>query len=215
MYRGVSLFDLDQTLLKENSSYLFGAYLYKNKVFPLSSMLYYVSCYTLHKIGKLSLQDLHGRIFKSLFYGKTASDFFKFASIFVNEKFDTLLYGPAIQRLYEAKRNGHFTAVLSSSPDFLVKIFAEKLNVDHWLATEYGIDHAGHFCKLSEVVQGDVKLNYVVDLSRRLNIPLSEFASYSDSYLDLPFLEGVGNPVGVNPDNKLRAICEQKAWEII
>lgn len=213
--RKVSLFDLDQTLLKENGSYQFGAYLYKHNVFPLSSMLYYVGCYSLHRVGKLSMQGLHEKIFSSLFRNKPSSLFKELAAAFIKEKFDEMLYLPAVQRLNNAKREGHYTGILSSSPDFLVQLMAERFEVDEWAATSFITNKNDDFVSISEIMHGDLKSRYLHTLSERLEIPLSDFIAYSDSHLDIPFLEAAGTAVGVNPDNKLRAICKKNQWEII
>lgn len=213
--RKVSLFDLDQTLLKENGSCEFGTYLFKHHVFPLSSMLYYVGCYAFHKVGKLSMQSLHKKIFSSLFRGKPADPFKQLAASFIKEKFDDMLYLPAVQRLNNAKREGHYTGILSSSPDFLVQLMATHFEVDEWAATFYITDKNDNFVKVSEIMCGDAKSRYLYSLSEKLEIPTSDFTAYSDSYLDLPFLEAAGTAVGVNPDNKLRAICKKNQWEII
>lgn len=39
--------------------------------------------------------------------------------------------------------------------------------------------------------------------------------AYGDSISDLPVLELVGNPVAVNPENRLKTVAEQRNWEII
>ncbi len=179
-------------------------------------MLYYIACYSLHKFNILSLQNLHKLIFNSLFLGKMSSALAAHASRFVDEQFSTkLLYEPAIQILENARKEGHFIAVLSSSPDFLVKLFAGRFKADAWLATSYYQDQHGCFDSISGVIDGEAKQLYAKQLSQKLGIPESEFNAYSDSYIDLPLLEAVGGPVGVNPDYKLRTVCKKKEWKII
>ena len=39
--------------------------------------------------------------------------------------------------------------------------------------------------------------------------------AYGDSFSDLPVLELVGNPVAVNPEEKLRSVAKARNWEII
>lgn len=214
-FRGASLFDLDQTLLTENSSYRFGSYLYKHKCFPLSSMLYFVGCYSLHKVGKLSLHDLHEKIFQTLFKGRSLAHFQKLSTDFINESFDSMIYEPALKRLHEAKRMGHFTAILSSSPSFLVKHFAERFGVNEWAGTNYSLDNEQKLSGIIEVLDGAGKARYLNDLSERYQIPKAEISAYSDSFLDMPLLEAAGTAIGVNPDNKLRAMCEKYQWDII
>jgi HAD superfamily hydrolase (TIGR01490 family) len=208
-YTEASLFDLDQTLLTENSSYAFGTYLYKKKAISLPSMLYCVGCYGLHKVGQLSLHDVHKKIFKSLFLNRSQDYFTELDTI------DKMICSPAIQRLQDAQRQGHFTAILSSSPSFLVKLLAEHFGVCECLATEYKLDKEGRFISIEKVLDGEGKAQFLQNLSKRKTIPLEKIAAYTDSFLDLPLLMQVGKAVGVNPDNKLHAICVKKGWEII
>jgi len=213
--RKVSLFDLDQTLLKDNGSFQFGIYLYKHKAFSFASMLYYVICYALHKLNCMPMQRLHEKIFGSLFKGKSSSTFNQLAKEFLDQQFDSMCYPPAIQKLQEAKKSGHFTVILSSSPDFLVKLIANRLNVDAWAATSFLVDNNDNFWKISNVMHGECKSRYMHSLSKKLAISIGNFIAYSDSYLDLPFLKAAGRAVGVNPDKKLKSICKKNQWEII
>lgn len=215
LYRKVSLFDLDHTLFKENGSYQFGIYLYRQKIFSFPSVLYYAGCYALHKIGCLSMHNLHERIFNSLFLNKSARQFMQLAEAFLKEKFNSMLYSPAVQKLEEAKRAGHFTAIFSSSPDFLVSLIARRFNVHEWVATSFLQDENNNFSELCEVMEGNVKTHYLHVLSQKLDILPGDFTAYSDSYCDLPFLEAAGTAVGVNPDKKLREICKKNQWQII
>lgn len=211
----MSLFDLDHTLLNKNSSFQFGIYLYRQKVLPLSSVLYYVSCYSFHKLSFLSLQKLHRKIFSRLFLGKSSSKFIQLAEAFVKEKFESMLYFPAVRELEEAKKSGHFTAIFSSSPDFLVSLIARRFKVHEWVATRLHKDDKGHFSTLSEVVEGKLKSHYLRSLSQKLNIQPKDFTAYSDSYHDLPFLNAAGIAIGVNPDRRLKQICKKNQWQII
>jgi phosphoserine phosphatase len=38
---------------------------------------------------------------------------------------------------------------------------------------------------------------------------------YSDSINDLPLLEKVAHPVATNPDERLRAIAQERGWRIL
>jgi phosphoserine phosphatase len=38
---------------------------------------------------------------------------------------------------------------------------------------------------------------------------------YSDSLNDLPLLEQVDHPVATNPDDRLRALAQQRGWRIL
>jgi HAD superfamily hydrolase (TIGR01490 family) len=214
-YTEASLFDLDQTLLSENSSYSFGSYLYEKKVISLASMLYCVGCYSLLKVGKLSLYGVHEKIFKTLFLGHSQDLLKQLAADFVADNLSRMLYLPAIHRLEESQRRGHFTAILSSSPSFLVGLIAKQFGIHEYKATEYETDQDGIFVSVGKVLDGEGKASYLQGFYDRVHIEPINVTAYTDSFLDMPLLIQVGTAVGVNPDNKLRAVCIKNGWEII
>ncbi|MFI5343513.1 MAG: HAD family hydrolase [Chlamydiales bacterium] len=211
----ISVFDLDHTLLKVNSSYQFGLYLYRNKILSAASLLLCLSHYACHKWFGLSLEKLHGHVFNAFFRGRSLCEIQQWAHDFIQRELDLLIYAPAIQRLHLARQQGDYTVILSSSPDFLVGPIAHHFEVSDWRATQYTEDSEGKLASLSHIVEGKDKARYVKALANRLGIALSSVTVYSDSYLDLPVLEIAGKAVGVSPDKSLKKVCQANEWEIL
>ncbi|MCE5316996.1 MAG: HAD-IB family hydrolase [Parachlamydia sp.] len=215
MPRPISLFDLDHTLLTENSSYQFGLFRYHLKDISRISLVYAVGCYGLHKAGLLSMHNLHHRIFQALLLGAAFNAIEEKAERFVREHLSKMLYRPAFQRLQEAQSRGHHTVILSSSPDFLITPIARYFQVDEWAATPYHIDSQNRFSAVGPVLCGEGKKNYLERLLQQDHFAREEVFAYSDSHLDLPLLQAAGHPVAVNPDRRLRLISQHQGWEII
>lgn len=211
----ISAFDLDYTLLSCNGSFSFGKYLYAHKQFSLLNMLYLVSCYARHTIGMTSIQQLHELNFDYLFKGREKHLFESFANRFITEHLNDLIYQPAFKAIQQANQNGHFIIILSSSPDFLVKRIAAKLGVFTAEATVYHTDSNGCFSTLGEIMDGSKKAEILTMHANRLEVSKENLYAYSDSYLDLPFLEASGNPIAVQPSRKLRQISLIKKWTIL
>lgn len=213
-----SFFDLDHTLLKVNSSYSFGKFLYHHGVMSTFQLLQLVPAYFLHKAGIFSLSYLHHITFKKFFMGLPRPFFKKLVDLFLNENFEKMLYLPAFERLNDAKQSGHFVAILSNSPDFLVEGFAKKLDVPYFESSVYGIDKAHRFSHIKHLMQGSDKAACVARAIKTFELSNDNISIYSDSILDLAFLlcsGKKGKKVGVNPDKKLRALCQKNNWEII
>lgn len=209
-----SLFDLDHTLLKGNGSYHFGSYLYEQSKISRVKLPFLLGSYGLHKASLLSIPQMQQMIFSLLFKGKASQEFENLAGKFVAQFFDRLVNPLIFDRLKAAQREGQFTALLSSSPDFLVRIFAERFQVDVCFATTYAQDEIGCFSTVSRMMLGEDKAAFVGELIEQ-GIARDSMTAYSDSVHDLVFLRAVGNPVGVNPDRKLRRICLQNRWAIV
>lgn len=211
----ISLFDLDHTLLSTSCSFSFGAYLYKKGLFSTLTMLKLVGIYSLQRAGFLSLVGVHSQIFKRLFLGKKANLFKQHLQSFIEEEVPSILYPPAIEKLQEAKKNQHFIAILSNSPDFIVHAVALYLGIPDFKATTYAIDEEEKFSSISCFFQGVDKAGYLKNILKRFNLEKINVTAYSDSVLDLPFLQEAGFAVAVNPDRKLKKIATRKHWEII
>lgn len=213
--RSISAFDLDHTLLSGNSSFLFGKYLCKQKYLSRKNLYYIFFCYFLYYIGILSIKNLHKNAFRYLFNEKSASEVKGWVDEFLAKYLKGNLYSPALNRLEQAQIEGHYTVILSSSPDFLVGPIAQRLGVSHWQATQYGVDKDGQFCHIAKLMLGEDKAQFLKNLSEKRGCHRHDLTVYSDSYLDMPALLTAGMAVGVNPDRKLRAICRERQWPII
>lgn len=214
MYSALSVFDLDHTLLTVNSSFRFGVHLYQKSLMSKWTFCRCLFYYTRHKWLGLSLHQLHQNIFRLLFKGRTQKSVEEEVGEFLKASLPEFFYAPALHRLEEARRQGQFIVILSSSPDFLVGPIARQLNVQEYKSTVYEVNAEGSFDHV-DVFQGIDKADYVRDLQGRLNVSTECITVYSDSYLDLPVLKLAGKAIGVIPDHDLRRICNLNGWEII
>lgn len=213
-YSHVSFFDLDHTLLTCNSSYCYGSYLSRNGLIPFANRISLIWKYALHKLGGVSIEAMHHISFDMLFHNHESQRFLQLAALFLDESFSKMVNQPVMQRLTSAKKNTHFTVLLSSSPHFLVQSFADRFEIDMCHGTKYVLD-AGRWTTIEQIINGNTKSAIVKDVCAFLEIPLENTTGYSDSHLDLPFLETVGTAVAVNPTTRLKKISQKRNWEII
>lgn len=211
----LSVFDLDHTLLKVNSSFKFGQYLYQKNVISTSEIFFSLLHYTRHKWLGLSIIDVHQKIFQQIFKGKSKREIERHTQDFIHAYLEEMFYKPALQKLLDAQIQGHYIVLLSSSPDFLVHPIAHQLNISDCQATKYTCDEQENFCSVSRVIDGFNKAEYVQLLAQKFQIPTTSITVYSDSYLDLPVLKMAGKAIGVVPDRHLRRVCIKHGWEII
>ncbi len=163
----------------------------------------------------MSLADLHHSAFEKLLRGRPLELLEEYMDKFVSETVNGSLYIPAFARLKRAQQLGHYTMILSNSPSFLVKRFAKALGVNAYYATEYSLDEEKRFDKIKKILEGKDKARHILNIAKKLGVFLDGITTYSDSVLDLEFLQVAGNPIAVNPDKKLRAISVKNRWSII
>lgn len=211
----ISAFDLDHTLLTVNCSYSFGKFLFSQGRLSLPKMLYLVSCYAAHAAGMISVAALHQLNFDVLFKGRAASEYERLVGLFLDEYLQTLIYHPAFKVFSDANESGHHTAILSSSPDFLVRPIAHRFNAAHVSSTKYLVGESGLFCELGPIMSGEEKASVLREIANQLRVSQENIYAYSDSHLDLPFMEAAGHAVAVRPNRQLRKISTSRGWTIL
>ncbi len=163
----------------------------------------------------MTLSELHQSVFEKLLLGKPLEALEKYVEKFVSQHIHNSLYIPAFIRLKRAQQLGHYTMILSNAPSFIVEKFAYILGVDAFHATEYDVDENRRFNKIRRILEGKDKAQYIRAMAKKFGTFIDQITTYSDSVLDLEFLQSAGNPIAVNPDKKLRAISVKNQWSII
>jgi HAD superfamily hydrolase (TIGR01490 family) len=132
---------------------------------------------------------------------------------FMSEKVTPIMLPKATELLHRHRDAGDYLLIITATNSFVTAPIAEKLGVDHILATEpelidgrYTGEVAGTPC----FQQGKVtRLNeWLADTGHNL----ADSWFYSDSHNDMPLLEMVTHPVAVDADETLAAHAEAKGW---
>ena len=163
----------------------------------------------------LSPSKLHEAVFSKFLRNLQLETLAQHATGFWQNLLPASFYFPATSLLEESRFSGHYTLLISSSPEFLVAPIAKQLKVDEYKASCYALDGEGKMLSISLNVDGQYKLDYTFEVAKRLGISPNEIAAFTDSIWDLPLLEQVGHPIAVNPDKKLRKISKKMGWKII
>lgn len=213
--RSISLFDLDHTLFKVNSSFRFGIHLYKRKLLSSKKMLFLMGCYGLHRLGMMDPSTLNQNAARTFFIGQSLPFLDKIVLEFLAEEFSVMLNLLVVQCLLDAKARGDYIVILSSSPDFIVRRVAEKFGVDEWAATQYSISKDKIITGIANTMEGRDKAEFVIRSIEKYGMSKKNVFGYTDSHLDTPFLEAVGVPIAVNPDKILKRTCRKRGWQCL
>ncbi|MCH9612605.1 MAG: putative phosphatase [Chlamydiia bacterium] len=214
-YDTVSVFDLDHTILRTNASKLLFLLLHEKDDFPVPSHMTSLYYYMRHKFFGMELPTVHSIVFEKFLRNRSYRIIEKYIPEFIEEWVIREIYFPVYSKLQEAIQMGHYTAIYSNAPNFVVRPIAEYLGVHEWMGSNYEIDDEGNFTHISSFCLGEDKARRLESLMAELNIPKERIYTYSDSILDKEFLEASGNPVGVRPDAKLKALCEKNQWTMM
>jgi len=202
---------LDRTLCRVNTSFRFGCFLLPRGYLSWK-LPYLMSAYAFHKAGIRSTASLHQLACSHFFYKKSISSVKIDAETFLNLHLENMLNQKVVSWFQQAKMNGHYTILLSSSPHFLVKKIASRLGFHQSAGTQYRMMNEVYIDGIAVLMEGEKKASYLLKLMRDMSINKEQVIVYSDSYLDLPLLEVAGHPIPVNPDRKLRHYAAKKNW---
>lgn len=209
------IFDLDHTLISTNTSYCYLKTLYQRGALSISVLLRAALLKCRFYATSMTLEKLHHVVFDRMLRGFSLEALENHIDVLIEKLLPGSLYLPAYQELTAAQQRGDYTALLSSSPDFLVRRFASYLGIDAWEGTAYGVDKERRLCKIAKLMVGTTKKGSLLRLQERLGIPKQQVVVYTDSHDDIPLLMEAGEAVAVNPDRKLAKIAKLNKWRII
>ncbi len=127
---------------------------------------------------------------------------------------------PRLSRQGEALVREHRAAgrpvfLLSGTLDFLAEPLRAHLGADGLIAARPEVE-AGRFTgRLREAhPYGERKRDLLRQVAREAGLDLARSYAYADHHTDIPFLESVGHPVAVNPDERLAQVARERGWRV-
>jgi HAD superfamily hydrolase (TIGR01490 family) len=119
--------------------------------------------------------------------------------------------------LDEHLQSGDLVMLVSAAPLPLVQRIAREVGAQHTAGTRFAL-RAGRYTgrATSPVVidEGKAQAALATLQALGLQVDLAASTSYADSISDRSFLEMVGHPVAVYPDDALRLLAAQRLWRI-
>lgn len=213
-----AFFDLDKTIIAKSSTLAFTRPLFRAGFLNRASLLkagiaqtYYHMFGADHDQLERVRQEL-GELTRGWSQEEVAS----LVEETVEEVVAPLVYAEALTIIDEHVRAGRNVVVISSSPIEIVRPLCEYLGLTEVIATLPEVDEEGRYTgDISFYAYGEGKAEAIRELAERTDLSLADSFAYSDSLTDLPMLEAVGHPVAVNPDRELRAVAEERDWQIL
>jgi HAD superfamily hydrolase (TIGR01490 family) len=215
----LALFDLDNTLLAGDSDYEWAQFLIERGVLDRATYesrndeffrQYHAGSLDIYAFLDFQLAPLarHPRAVLDAWHAE-----------FMDAKVRPMIGASARALVERHQRAGALCAIVTATNSFVTAPIAREFGVPHLIATEPEA-RAGAF---TGKVAGtpcfrDGKVARLAQWLEAIGRPLSSFRAssfYSDSHNDLPLLERVTRPVAVDPDDALRRIAAERAWEVI
>ncbi len=212
----LAIFDLDNTLIAGDSDHLWGEFLCRHghvdaEDYKRRNDAYYED----YKAGRLDVVG-YQNFCQEILARTELKVLDAWHQQFMEEFIRPIMLPKARALLDEHRAAGDFLLIITATNRFITGPIARELGVNSLLATECEVldgHYSGRCTDIPCFQAGKIeRLNrWLADTGRSI-----EGASfYSDSINDLPLLEVVSRPVAVDPDERLRAIAEERGWTVL
>lgn len=209
-----AFFDMDKTLIAENSASLYMKYRYELGEVDNWDMAKGASAYLQYKLGVLDLQTWAKQEMRQ-FKGRKVAELEQQAREFFEDRVLPNLYPEAEALVREHQRSGHVVAIVSGATRFVVEPLARHLGIDDILFTRLEVEDD---CFTGRVIEPicfeEGKIYWLQQFIDVHEIDLARSYFYTDSVTDLPLLDLVGHPVVTNPDPMLYRTARRRHWPV-
>lgn len=211
----LALFDLDNTLLADDSDYLWGCFLVdKGLVDQATYETANQRFYAEYKQGTLDIFEFLAFSLKPL----TQYSREKLAALhaeFMQQLIRPVMTEKGMKQIRQHRDRGDITVIITATNRFVTGPIAEAFQVDDLIATDPEIVDGRYTGKVAGTPC--FQKGKIIRLEQWLentSHTLENSCFYSDSHNDISLLELVTTPIAVDPDEQLKAIALERGWEI-
>ena len=213
-----AFFDVDNTLIRGSSSFLFGKAAFERKFFSRKDFWNF-AWHQFRFIWKgesaKTLTSIKDRAL-GLIAGHKAEELAALTETVYDDYICPKLWPETVRLAKEHIAAGREVWLVTATPQEIAEVMAKRLGLTGGLGTiverKEGI-LTGQL--VGDALHGKAKRKAVKQLAKERRISLKKSFAYSDSHNDLPMLSAVGNPVCVNPDAILRIHAKAADWQIL
>ena len=209
-----AFFDVDKTIIAENSGALYLRALYERGEIDWQALLLNLGSYLKYKLNLLNVERWTESTMQH-FKGRSESEMAAEALDWFAEYVQPVIYPEARELVADHLARDHVVALVSASNRLVVQPLADYLGVEHIMCTHLQV-HDGLYTGrvLQPLCFGEGKIYWLQQLLERENLDLAKSYFYTDSISDQPLLDVVGHPVVVNPDPLLYREARRRRWPV-
>ena len=216
----LTLFDLDGTLLPQDSDHAFGEFLVTQgwadrDAYRCRNDAFYED----YVAGRLDI-DAYVDFATAAWRGRADAELAAITARFLAQVVQPMLHPAALNLVGQHQQAGDLVVLVTATNDFITRPISGLFDIEHLIATELARDAAG---RVLGTIQGvpafrEGKITRVQQWLAARSQSLADFERctfYSDSTNDLPLLESVSHPVATNPGPALLRIAQTRNWPVL
>ncbi|MEM0996071.1 MAG: HAD family phosphatase [Bacteroidota bacterium] len=212
---GIAFFDFDKTILTIDSGPIYGVQIYRDgltRTFPsfkaaFGGLGYKLGLVRRRKVARWGVGE---------YIGLTREEIGNWMADSYPRLIQPYLSSVVVARIRRHQADGFKVGIITASPPFFVAEAVRDLGLDFAhgsdLQFENGVCTGAYAGKY---MGGPTKRATAQRVAQEAGLALEQCWFYSDHIADLPLLEAVAHPVAVGPESKLRAVAEERKWEIL
>lgn len=212
----LALFDLDNTLLANDSDYLWGQFLVEQglvdgEFYERENQRFYDA----YRAGTLNIHAFLAFMLKPL-TEHPLPELLAWRAQFMREKIEPIILPKALALLDRHRTANDTLLIITATNRFITEPIAARLGIANLLATEIELidgRYTGRSLGTPCFHQG--KVERLQQWLAETGYDLHESWFYTDSRNDLPLLNLVAHPVAVDPDQTLAEHAAAHGWPII
>jgi HAD superfamily hydrolase (TIGR01490 family) len=212
----LAIFDLDNTLIADDSDYLWGQFLVDQGIVDKAQ---YENAnakfYDDYQQGTLDIVEFLNFSLRPL-ADNPVEQLYQWRTQFIEEIITPILLKPAQELVDKHRDRGDTLLVITATNRFVTEPIVKLYGIDNLLATTPEFingQYTGGFEGVPCFREGKVTL--LQEWLKNSTETLEDSWFYSDSHNDLPLLKLVDYPVAVDPDEKLAIVAKQANWSMI
>jgi HAD superfamily hydrolase (TIGR01490 family) len=212
-----AFFDVDNTILRGSSSFLFGKSAFERKFFSRKDFwrfAWHQFLFIWKGENNNKLSALKDRALV-LIQGQRLSDLQELVDEVYEKHIKLKLWPETVRLAKDHIKQGREVWLVTAAPQELGDVIAHELGLTGAIGTKVERKNGILTGKLvGRPIHGAEKRKAIRALAKDRNLSLKRSYAYSDSQNDLPMLTAVGHPVAVNPDKILTRYAKAADWPI-
>jgi len=216
----LAIFDLDNTLLAGDSDHLWGEFVCEQNLVETEGYAQRnEQFYRDYGEGNLDI-FAYLRFALSPLAGQPHAVLQDWSDRFMRSKIDPIVLPQGRELIERHREQGHEILIITATNHFITRPIADALGVEHLLACEAEIVdglYTGEPSGVPSFAEGKVTRlrDWLAQREQAIEDHLSDAWFYSDSHNDLPLMKLVGNPVAVDPDDRLLSYAKAQHWRVL
>lgn len=216
----LTLFDLDGTLLPQDSDHAFGEWILglgwaDRAAFQRGNDAFYAD----YQAGTLDI-EAYVDFATAPWRQRSAAELKTSLRGFVDRVVRPMLKPAALSLVRQHQDAGDLIALITATNDFVTRPIAALFGIEHLIATELARDGSGRVLGTIAGVPAfrEGKITRVDQWLAARGQSLDHFERctfYSDSINDLPLLQRVSHPVATNPGPALLRTAQERGWPVL